>query len=70
MVSGTTQLVSGLSTDMQGDNVTALYEYGYLACRATMHQAIKLQQHNNYSNKGARMNIEQNQVSSFQKCLN
>ena len=62
MVSGTTQLVPGLTTEIHGDNVTALYEHGYLAGKATTHQAIKLRQHNNYSNKGARINIERYQV--------
>ena len=44
MKSGTTQLVSGLTAEMQGDNGTALFEHGNLAGKATMHQAIKLQQ--------------------------
>ena len=35
MVSGTTQLVASLTTDMHGDNVTALYRHGYLAGMAT-----------------------------------
>ena len=39
-----TQLVVGLTTDMHGDNVTALYTHGYLADTATTHQAIKLRQ--------------------------
>ena len=30
MVSGTTQLVASLTTNMQGDNVTALCRHGYL----------------------------------------
>ena len=56
MVSGTTQLVASLTTDMHGDNVTALYRHGYLAGTATTHQAIRLGQ---TSNKGAWMNIDQ-----------
>ena len=35
MVSGTTQLVASLTTDMHGDNVPALYRHGYLAGTAT-----------------------------------
>ena len=57
MISGTTQLVASLTTDMHGDNVTALYRHGYLAgTMTTMHQAIKLGQ---TSNKGAQKNTEQ-----------
>ena len=29
MVSGTTQLLAGVTTDIHGDNVTALYTHGY-----------------------------------------
>ena len=35
MVSGTTQLVASLTTDMHGDNVTTLYRHGSLAGTAT-----------------------------------
>ena len=35
MVSGMTQLVSDLTTDMQGDNGTVIYEHEYLAGMAT-----------------------------------
>ena len=49
-------MVAGLTTDMHGDNVTALYRHGYLAGTVTTHQAIKLGQ---TSNKGARINIDQ-----------
>ena len=31
MVNGTTQMLGSLTTDMHGDNVTALYRHGYLA---------------------------------------
>ena len=57
MESGTAQLLVSLTTDMHGDNVTALYRHGYLAgTMTTMHQAIKLGQ---TSNKGAQINTEQ-----------
>ena len=35
MVSGTTLLVASLTTDMYGDNVSALYRHGNLAGTAT-----------------------------------
>ena len=35
MVGGTTQLVVSLTTDMHGDNITALYRHTYLAGTAT-----------------------------------
>ena len=50
------QLVVGMTTDMHGDNVTALYRHSYLADTATTHQAIKLGQ---TSDKGAGINLNQ-----------
>ena len=48
MVSSTTRLVSGLTTDMHSDNVMALYRYVYLAGTATLAPGNK---HNNYFNE-------------------
>ena len=65
MVSGTTQLVSGLATDMQGDNGTVIYRNEYVAGMATHTRPWSCDKHNNYPNKGARINIEQYHTTSF-----